>query len=95
MIQKIFGFNFIKMGKVILEFDSSEEQEEIQNALDGYKWKLAMWDLDQELRKTTKYGTTIIKEDINETADVVEIAVADKIRDTIREVLEKYNLKLD
>jgi len=95
LIQKIFGFNFIKMGKVILEFDSSEEQEEIQNALDGYKWKLAMWDLDQELRKTTKYGTTIIKEDINETADVVEIAVADKIRDTIREVLEKYNLKLD
>ena len=54
-----------------------------------------MWDLDQELRKTTKYGTTIIKEDINETADGVEIAVADKIRDTIREVLEKYNLKLD
>ena len=54
-----------------------------------------MWDLDQELRKTTKYGTSIIKEDINETANDVEIAVADKVRDTIREILENYNLKFD
>jgi hypothetical protein len=36
------------MAKVIIEFDTFEEADEIRNALDGYKWKLAMWDLDQK-----------------------------------------------
>jgi len=44
------------MGKVILEFDSVEEQTEIKEALDGYKWKLSMWNLDQELRTIVKHG---------------------------------------
>ena len=48
------------MGKVILEFDSVEEQDDIKSALDGYKWKLAMLDFDQELRKTTKHGQSVI-----------------------------------
>ena len=48
------------MGKVILEFDSVEEQDDIKDALDGYKWKLAIRDLDQELRKTTKHGQSVI-----------------------------------
>ena len=44
------------MGKIILEFDSFEEKEDARDALDGYKWKLAVWDIDQKLRQTTKYG---------------------------------------
>ena len=40
--------------KITLEFDSIEEQDDARVALDGYKWKLAMWDLDQTLRRTTK-----------------------------------------
>ena len=30
------------MGKIILEFDSVEEQSDARVALDGYKWKNAM-----------------------------------------------------
>jgi len=48
--------NIDKMGKIILEFNSEEEGNDARLALDGYKWKIAMWDLDQELRKIVKYG---------------------------------------
>ena len=44
------------MGKIILEFDSVEESIEAKNALDGTKWKIAMWDLDQKLRTVSKHG---------------------------------------
>jgi len=82
------------MAKVILEFDSIEEQEDIQSALNGYKWKLAMWDLDQELRKTTKYSQSHIKRDGTEACSI-EHEVAERYREIIREVLESYGLILD
>jgi len=41
------------MGKIILEFDSNEESQDARVALDGHKWKNAMWELDQKLRQTT------------------------------------------
>ena len=52
------------MSKVILEFDSVEESDEIQDAINGWRWKNALWDLDQKLRNTTKYGTSIIQDKI-------------------------------
>lgn len=82
------------MGKVILEFDSVEEQDDIRSAMDGYKWKLAMWDLDQELRKTTKYGQSVIKNDGTD-ACTVEYEVSEKYREVLRDVLSNYNLILD
>lgn len=81
------------MGKVILEFDSIEEQDDIKDALDGYKWKLAIRDLDQELRKTTKHGQSII--DKATEASELEYEIADKYREMIIEILENYNLLLD
>ena len=81
------------MAKVILEFDSIEEQEDIQNALNGYKWRLAMWDLDQELRNTTKYGASHINH--GKEACSVEDAVAERYRDMIREILSGYGLILE
>ena len=80
------------MAKVILEFDSIEDQDDIQSALNGYKWKLAMWDLDQELRATTKYGKSHIN---NTEACSVEDAVAERYRDMIREILSGYGLMLE
>lgn len=80
------------MGKVIIEFDSVEEQEDIQLALNGYKWKLAMWDLDQELRKTTKYDNSVIGD---EKVTDTEYKVAEKYREMIREILEGYGLILE
>ncbi len=86
--------NKIDMGKVILEFDSVEEQDDIKSALDGYKWKLAMCDLDQELRKTTRYNQSLIKTDGTESCDVEDL-VAEKYRDLLREILSGYGLLLD
>jgi len=80
------------MAKVILEFDAIEDQDDIQSAINGYKWKLAMWDLDQELRATTKYGKSHIN---NTEACSVEDAVAERYRDMIREILSGYGLMLE
>jgi len=82
------------MAKVILEFDAVEEQDDIKLALEGYKWKLAMWDLDQEyLRATTKYGASQINP--GKEACAIEDAVAEKYRNILREILSGYGLVLD
>ncbi len=78
------------MGKIILEFDSVEEQSDVRVALDGYKWKNAMWELDQLLRSTTKYAV-FEKREATET----ERDMADKIREAIREILNEHNLNLE
>lgn len=71
------------MGKVTIEFDTVEEAEEIQDALNGYKWKMVVWDIDQELRRYMKYDDTIDEK----TYDVVE-----KIRGFLREAVNGYGL---
>jgi hypothetical protein len=81
------------MGKIILEFDSIEEQSDVRVALDGYKWKNAMWELDQLLRSTTKYGASM--SDISKEATFEEMDMADKIREAIREILNEHNLNLE
>lgn len=75
-----------KMGEIILKFDSIEEAEDARTALDGYKWKLAMWDLDQHLRSELKYN-----ENISGETD----AAYDAVREKIREILESYSLNLE
>lgn len=44
------------MAKVILEFDRVEEYDEIQEALNGWKWASVCYDLDQWLRSEVKYN---------------------------------------
>ena len=78
------------MGKIILEFDSEEERDDARTALDAYKWKGAVWDLDQELRKVIKNGYIDNREATSE-----EIDAADNLRSKIREILEDYNLNLE
>ena len=73
-----------------LEFDSIEEKDDARVALDGYKWKNAMWELDQLLRSATKYGSFERREATSEEQDMAE-----KLRDAIREILNEYNLNLD
>ena len=78
------------MGKIILEFDSEEERDEARTALDAYKWKGAVWDLDQKLREITKYGYIDKREATDQERDL-----ADKLREKLREILEEYNLNLE
>ena len=75
--------------KVIIEYEF-EEQDDARVALDGYKWKLAVWDLDQLLRSTTKYGSFERREATSEEQDM-----AQKLRDAMRDILNEYNLILD
>jgi len=78
--------------KVTIEYDGNEEQEEIQVALDGHKWKSAMQELDQELRNTIKYGESFLP---NKNISEQEILIAEGIRKYLREIVSNYNLKLD
>jgi len=71
--------------KITLEF-KDEDAEEALTALDGYKWKLALWDLDQYLRSEVKYNT-----DLTEQA----YEALENCRYKIVKLLEDYNLKLD
>ena len=81
------------MGKIILEFDSAEESQDARVALDAMKWKMAMWDLDQKLRDTTKYGKSVIHSESE--APEFEQDIAEKYREMIREILSQYNLNLE
>jgi len=81
------------MGKIILEFDSVEESDDARMAMDGYKWKMVLWDLDQELRTTVKHSRSLLNNDGEATE--VEIEVADKVREKIREIIDGYGLNLE
>ena len=81
------------MAKIILEFDGVEEAQDARTALDGMKWKSSMWDLDQKLRNTTKRGMSILA--TNKLASDIELEVAEKYREVIREILESYSLHID
>jgi len=81
------------MGKITLEFDSVEESQDARVALDGHKWKNAMWELDEKLRQTTKYGVSVIHSESE--APEFEQDIAEKYREIIREMLSQYNLNLE
>jgi hypothetical protein len=81
------------MATITLTFDSIEEQDDARTALDGYKWKLAMWDLDQKLRSIVKYNSSLVTH--NEPSTNAEIEVADKLREEIRSILNGYNINLE
>ena len=79
--------------KVTIEYDGNEEQEDLHLALDGYKWKQSMWELDQELRKVTKYGQSLLPHVT--LASEQEIVVAEAVRKYLRHILTESNLNLD
>jgi len=74
------------MAEIILKFDSIEEAEDARTAIDGWRWKHSMWDLDQHLRSEIKYNQNLS----DETYKAYEA-----IRDKIREVLNDNNLILE
>jgi len=60
--------------KSILEFNLPEDQEEMQDALNGHKWRAIVQALDEELRQDIKYERGATTEDIRKTlrASVIE-----------------------
>jgi hypothetical protein len=80
------------MTKVIFEFDSLEDKDDIDMALNGYKWKLIIQNLDQQLRDVTKYNKSLFSsKKINDE----QIKIAELLRELIRNSLQEYNLNID
>ncbi len=75
------------MPKVILEFDSFEDSEELKSALDGGKWKIAVWEFDQYLRNTIKHPSESMSD---ETYDEIE-----KIRQELHNIIHENQLYLE
>jgi hypothetical protein len=67
--------------KVVIEFDNTEEARE---ALDASKYRMALWDIEQELRKRYKH-----------TDDGHELRIAEELRTFFYETLNNYNIKTD
>jgi hypothetical protein len=80
------------MAKVTIEFDRVEEADELRMALDGWKYKMFIWELDQKLRSIHKYGAAL---NGNGEATEEEIDVCYRLRDYIREELRESNLTIE
>ena len=63
-----------------------EEEEDLRTALDGYKWKLVAWDLDQEMRRLLKYDDNISDEKWHQV---------EELRTKLRQIINDYGLNLD
>jgi len=72
--------------KAILEFNLDEERHQFEDAVDGWKWKCIVSELDNELRTRTKYAP-------DDTPDEVVDALI-KMRDFLRESLNEEGLIL-
>jgi hypothetical protein len=73
------------MAEIILKF-KEDEFEDARIALDGWKWKSAMWELDQWLRGEIKY---------NEKLSAERDDAYQAVRDKIREILDDDNLNIE
>lgn len=78
--------------KAILEFDlndfDNDDRSSFEDAVNGTKWKLAMWELDQWLRSQYKYMSD---EDYKEGA----YEAYEKSREKLYEIINNDGLKLD
>lgn len=82
------------MAKITLEFDAIEEAQEARNAINGGRWKALVWDLDQKLRNTIKYESSVITYG-DKPATEVEIMIAEQYREIIQELINDYGLNLE
>lgn len=77
--------------KAILEFNfdaDNDDRMEFQDAVDGKKWKMAMWELDQWLRAQYKYMS-----DEEYSKDKYE--AYERSREELYRILNEEGLRLD
>jgi hypothetical protein len=72
--------------KVTIEFSDEDAAEDARVALDGWKWKHAMWELDQHLRNELKYNEKLPPKVYN---------TYEELRDKIREIVSDNNLTME
>jgi len=73
--------------KAVLEFNLPDDQHEFNNAANGYKWHLAMWELDQHLRTHTKYASDATSTD--------KVEALYETRDKLWSIMSEHNLSFD
>jgi hypothetical protein len=66
------------------------EQDELQDAINGFKWRLIAWELDQDLRGIVKHGYFG-----NREATEAEIEMADYCRTKLRQLISDDGLNLE
>lgn len=78
--------------KAVLKFDldnpENDDRSSFQDAVNGTKWKLAMWELDQWLRAQYKYMSD---EDYKEGA----YEAYEKSREKLYQILNEEGLRID
>ena len=72
--------------KAILEFDLPEEQPEFDNAVNGGKWSIVAWELDQHLRSQLTYNDKLTEEQYDALQEV---------RDKLWEIVNEHSLSFD
>jgi hypothetical protein len=73
--------------KATLEFN---DDQELRDAIDGWKWKNAMWKLDQEMRSIIKHGNFG-----NQEATDEQIQMTEYWRQMLRELINNDGLNLE
>jgi len=77
--------------KAILEFDfdkeDSDDRSQFEDAINGTKFKLALWELDQWLRSNTKYAPDTMSDDTYEAYE--------KCRQQLRDILIENSISID
>jgi hypothetical protein len=73
--------------KATLEFD---DEQELLDAINGWKWKMISWEMDKELRSILKHGYIGSRE-----ATEAEIEMADYCRQKLRGLISDDGLNLD
>lgn len=71
------------MAKVILEFDSFEDADEIKDCMNGFKWRMLVVELDNYYRNMYKHSD-------NDS----DVELAEKVRTKIHELLCENELFL-
>lgn len=77
----------LKSMKAILEFDLNEERAEFELMVNANKWYCVVWDIDQELRRRTKYASD------DEDSNVVEALY--QFRETVLGIMNNHNVTFE
>jgi len=77
--------------KATLNFDfddpEKDDRDAFQDAMDGSKWKLLVWEFDQHLRNRTKYASD------NDDPKVIEALY--ELRDYLHGLKDERGLRFD
>jgi len=77
--------------KAILEFDfdkeESDDRNEFKDAVNGFKWRMVAWELDDWLRNQTKYESDNMSDDTYKAFE--------RCREKLRELVNEENLTLE